>query len=57
MGDTGKSYLALELGLRVAAGRLDFGLPPIFGGRIVSFGPVVIICAEDGKADIHRRLH
>lgn len=56
MGDTGKGMLGLELGLRVADGRMDFGREPILGGRVEAFGNVVIFTAEDSADAVHRRL-
>lgn len=56
MGDTGKSMIALELALRVAAGAFSFGHVPIFGGQVQEFGDVVILSAEDDADSIHQRL-
>lgn len=62
-GGVGKSFLALDLCLRVATGApaqldpLNFGMTESFGGRIVEFGAAVFITAEESKAALHRRLH
>jgi hypothetical protein len=55
MGDTGKSFLMLELCRRVAFGESKLA-PPIFGGPVVREGPAVFITAEDNEATIHRRI-
>lgn len=58
MGDTGKSFLTLQLCHRVAQepfGRLDFG-PSILGGQVAAHGTAVFITSEDSKAAVHRRL-
>lgn len=57
-GDTGKSFTALELCLRVTFGPIGGMLPenPIFGGLVQSHGAAVLITAEDGRASVHRRL-
>lgn len=56
-GDTGKSYLLLELCERVARGfRQDMLEAPIFGGSVTEHGTAVFITAEDSKASVHRRL-
>jgi len=57
MGGVGKSYLLLELGMRVAS-----GLPgpevakPIFGGQVVDTGSVAMLTAEDTQDEVNRRL-
>src|SRR4051794_37518613 len=45
-GDLGKSLLLLALGLRVACGSKPLE-QPLFGGRVVGRGAVVIVTAED----------
>jgi hypothetical protein len=58
MGGLGKSYLALDLALQVAAGVAGLEQPRlIFGGRIDAQGTAVLITAEDGFDAIHRRLN
>lgn len=53
-GDVGKSILILEIALRVVGG--DSSPFPIFGGRVVGHGAVVILTAEDARDTVHRRL-
>ena len=63
MGGAGKSMLALDLALKVAASPapewagLDFNAPiAAFGNEIKTYGPVVMFTAEDNRADVHRRI-
>lgn len=55
MGDTGKSFLMLELCRRVAFGEKTMD-SPIFGGPVVREGTSVFITAEDNEATVHRRI-
>jgi hypothetical protein len=55
MGDTGKSFLMLELCRRVGFGERRHA-SPIFGGPVVREGSAVFITAEDNEATIHRRI-
>ncbi|MDQ0558325.1 hypothetical protein QO004_000098 [Rhizobium mesoamericanum] len=55
MGDTGKSYAALELHRRVSFGSGPFE-PPIFGGKVLSTGTSVMVTSEDDSGEVHRRL-
>lgn len=55
MGDTGKSYAALELHRRVSFGSATFD-PPIFGGKVLATGTSVMVTSEDDAGEIHRRL-
>jgi hypothetical protein len=55
MGDTGKSFLMLELCRRVAFGESKLA-SPIFGGPVVREGSAVFITAEDNEATVHRRI-
>ena len=55
MGDTGKSFLMLELCRRVAYGESRFA-SPIFGGPVVREGSAVFITAEDSESTVHRRI-
>ena len=50
-GDLGKSYLCLELCLRVTRGPLSGTClePPILGGLIASHGAAVFVTAEDSR--------
>jgi RecA-family ATPase len=63
MGDTGKSYLALQACYQVAVptpkptGNLNFNATRrILGGEVVEHGTAVFVTAEDDEAEIHRRL-
>ncbi|KQV33126.1 hypothetical protein ASE37_18870 [Rhizobium sp. Root268] len=55
MGDTGKSYAALELHRRVSFGSSAFD-SPIFGGRVLATGTSVLVTSEDDSGEVHRRL-
>lgn len=59
-GGTGKGYLLLDLGLKVASKKpdvIDLGDSlQWLGARISRGGRVVMILAEDCKAEVHRRL-
>ncbi len=55
MGDTGKSYAALELHRRVSFGTNIFDRP-IFGGRVVAQGTSVFVTTEDDANEVHRRI-
>jgi hypothetical protein len=58
MGGLGKSYLALDLALSIAAGVAGFEQPKaMLGGRIAVEGTAVMLAAEDGLKAIHRRLY
>jgi hypothetical protein len=57
MGDTGKSFLILELCRRVAFGSSALSTPPIFGGQVVQEGSAVFLTSEDGEHTVHRRLN
>ena len=53
-GGTGKSMIALEIGMSVALGRDVFDL---FGGEEITPGDVVYLNVEDSRQLIHSRLH
>ncbi len=57
-GGTGKSFISLDLAVKVAGGRADWDEEKLyaFGGRVRTFGKVVFLTAEDGKAAVHRRF-
>lgn len=58
MGGLGKSYLALDLALQIAAGVAGLEQPrKILGGRIAVEGTAVVVTAEDSFDVIHRRLN
>ena len=56
-GDAGKGMLLLDLGLKVAGGKVD-GMTDVsaFGNEVSAFGGVVILTAEDDKDEMHRRI-
>jgi hypothetical protein len=56
MGGVGKSFMALDMALEVAAEVVNGGGRRILGGPIVESGSVVVLSAEDGKDSIHRRM-
>lgn len=57
MGGLGKSYMAIDLGLKVAVEVATSVAPrPVLGGEVVQTGTAVILSAEDSRASIHRRL-
>ena len=53
-GSVGKSFLALEFCISIAAGRDVFGL---FAGQEFKQGPVCFLSLEDGGAVLHHRLY
>ena len=58
MGGLGKSFLALDLALQIAAGVAGLQQPKaILGGRLAVDGTAVILTAEDSYDAIHRRLN
>jgi hypothetical protein len=58
MGGLGKSYLALDLALQVAAGVAGLEQPrKILGGRIAIEGTAAVVTAEDSFDAVHRRLN
>ncbi len=58
MGGLGKSYIALDLALQVAAGVAGLEQPrKILGGRITVEGTAVVVTAEDSFDAVHRRLN
>ena len=58
MGGLGKSYLALDLALQIAAGVAGLEQPrKTLGGRIAVEGTAVVVTAEDSFDAVHRRLN
>jgi hypothetical protein len=58
MGGLGKSYIALDLALHIAAGIVGLEQPrKILGGRIAVEGSAAVITAEDSFDAVHRRLN
>jgi hypothetical protein len=56
MGGMGKSYILLDLALKVAGGELGIHSERALGGDISSYGKVVMFGAEDSKESVHRRI-
>lgn len=58
VGGLGKSFLALDLALKIAGGGAQWDDEAQFalGGQIKNFGKVVFLTAEDSSASVHRRL-
>jgi hypothetical protein len=58
IGGLGKSFLSLDLAMKVAGGGSSWDDEAQFalGGKVVAAGPVVFLTAEDSSASIHRRL-
>lgn len=58
IGGLGKSFLSLDLALKVAGGgsKWDDEAQLALGGKVVGFGRVVFLTAEDSASAIHRRL-
>ncbi|MDE2375084.1 MAG: AAA family ATPase, partial [Hyphomicrobiales bacterium] len=58
MGGLGKSYLALDLALQIAAGVAGLEqVRKILGGRIAVEGTAAVVTAEDSFDAVHRRLN
>jgi RecA-family ATPase len=58
MGGLGKSYIALDLALNIAAGVAGLEQQVlILGGRIAVQGTAVVVTAEDSFDAVHRRLN
>lgn len=55
MGGLGKSYLLLDLCVRVASGDQPSNLP-IFGGHVCQQGTAIFISAEDRLRTFHKRI-
>lgn len=57
MGGIGKSFMALDMALEIAAEIVGGGSSRrILGGPVVERGSVVVLSAEDGKDSVHRRM-
>lgn len=57
MGGVGKSFMALDMALEIAAEVLGpGGGRRILGGPVVEHGSVVVFGAEDAKDSVHRRM-
>ncbi|MET0439188.1 MAG: AAA family ATPase [Devosia sp.] len=56
MGGVGKSFIALDLALEIAAA-VAFGQERrVLGGKVLASGSVLVLNAEDSKDSVHRRL-
>ena len=56
IGGLGKSYLLLDLALKVAGGDQVMHKEDALGGKVTHNGKVVVLGAEDSQASVHRRL-
>ncbi len=57
MGGVGKSFMALDMALEIAAEVIGEGSGRrILGGRVIEHGSVVVFGAEDAKDSVHRRM-
>lgn len=57
MGGVGKSFMALDMALEIAAEVIGPGSGRrILGGPVVEHGSVVVFGAEDAKDSVHRRM-
>lgn len=57
MGGIGKSFMALDMALEIAAAVIgDDGERRILGGPVIERGSVVVLGAEDAKDSVHRRM-
>jgi len=59
-GDTGKGFMTLDLGLKIASGGGGVDLNKNagwFGNRVAAKGKVVIVSAEDDLDELRRRIH
>lgn len=56
MGGIGKSFIALDLALEIAAGVIRPSSRKVLGGTVLASGSVVVLSAEDSKDSIHRRI-
>lgn len=57
IGGLGKSFIALDLAIKIAAGDDTFHAFNALGGKVLEHGTVVFMTAEDSKDSIHRRLN
>lgn len=57
IGGLGKSFIALDLAIKIAAGDETFHRFSALGGRVIKHGRVVFLTAEDSRSSVHRRLN
>jgi hypothetical protein len=56
MGGVGKSFIAIDIALEIAAAVLDGEPRRVLGGNVLAKGSVVVLNAEDNQPSVHRRL-
>ena len=56
IGGLGKSYIMLDLAMKVAGGDRGMHQETALGGKVVSNGKVVFLGAEDSANSLHRRI-
>ena len=56
IGGLGKSYIMLDLAMKVAGGDLAMHQETALGGKVVKNGKVVFLGAEDSANSLHRRI-
>lgn len=56
LGGIGKSFIALDLALEIAANVIRPSKRKILGGEVRAGGSVVVLSAEDSRDSIHRRI-
>lgn len=52
-GDSGKGMMTLDLAMKIASGK---AMQYAFGSLVSHHGNVVLLCAEDDKDELHRRI-
>ena len=52
-GDSGKGMMTLDLAMKIASGK---PMQYAFGSLVSHHGSVVLLCAEDDKDELHRRI-
>ena len=52
-GDSGKGMMTLDMAMKIASGE---PMQSAFGGMISHYGNVVMLCAEDDRDELHRRI-
>ena len=56
IGGLGKSYILLDLALKIAGGDEVMHTELAFGGKVTHYGKVVFFGAEDSASSMHRRI-
>ena len=57
IGGLGKSYILLDLAMKVAGGDQNMHTEIALGGKVAHNGKVVFLGAEDSAASMHRRIN